>query len=218
MNVSTANSPSDPNETDQNNETQIADFWFDPLCPWAWNTSRWAGEVTQVRNVTFRWHIFSLGALNENNKDHHHAHQKVSLWGPARVVAAVAASEDQAAVKNLYDQLGTLIHPGARRDIEAVIPEALAEAGLLADYAAAMNDDSWDDVLREGNQEALSLVGEDVGVPIISVQGHAFFGPVISAVPRGEEAGKLWDGVNLVAAFPGFYELKRSRTQSPTFD
>lgn len=197
----------------------VADFWFDPVCPWAWISSRWAGEVTQVRDVEFRWHIFSLGALNEN-KDVEPEYRELlkKAWGPARVVAAARNAHGDSVIKPLYDELGNRIHLGKQKDYDIAIAEALQAVGLPQELALAAHREDLDDDLRAGNAEALSLVGDDVGVPIISVEGAAFFGPVLTPIPRGEQAGKLWDGVLLVATTPGFYELKRSRTVGPSFD
>lgn len=200
--------------------TGIADFWFDPLCPWAWMTSRWMDEVVQVRDVQVRWHVMSLAVLNEGRDlPEDYRSMMDAAWGPVRVVIAAQAEHGDDVVKPLYDALGTRIHPQGRGDdLDAVIAEALAEVGLPATLADAASSDAYDDRLRASHTEGISLVGEDVGTPVVSINDVAFFGPVVTPTPRGESAGRLWDGTVLVAGTPGFFELKRTRTQGPIFD
>jgi 2-hydroxychromene-2-carboxylate isomerase len=195
------------------------DFWFDPSCPWAWITSRWVDEVAALRDLDVTWHIMSLAVLNENS-DVSEAHRAFfpRALRYTRLVAAVAELHGQAAVKPLYDALGARIHPGRRTDVEAVIAEALAEAGLPAGLARFADSDEYDVPLRASHFDGIDRVGQDVGTPVISVGGHAFFGPVISPAPKGEQAAALWDGVVALANFDGFFELKRSRTRDPIFD
>ncbi|MGF1663040.1 MAG: DsbA family protein [Kineosporiaceae bacterium] len=198
----------------------VADFWFDPVCPWAWMTSRWMMEVERVRPVRVRWHVMSLSVLNEGNDDlpEFYRSRIPRWWKPVRVVTAVRRHHGEQAVKPLYDALGTRIHPGGRDDYDAVIAEALAEAGLPGELAAAASSTEYDEELRASHAEGIGLVGEDVGTPVVSVNGVAFFGPVVTPAPKGEAAGRLWDGTLLVASTPGFYEIKRTRTQGPVFD
>ncbi|GAA4423007.1 DsbA family protein [Georgenia halophila] len=200
--------------------TTSADFWFDPVCPWAWMTSRWMTEVEKVRDVKVQWHIMSLSVLNEGRDlPADYAESMKSAWQPARVVNAARELHGEEAIKPLYDALGTRIHPGGRRrELPAVIDEALAEAGLPADLARFAGTDELDDSLRASHQRAMDLVGEDVGTPVVAVDGAAFFGPVVTPAPKGEQAGKLWDGAVLVASTPGFYEIKRTRTTGPLFN
>ncbi len=195
------------------------DFWFDPTCPWAWMTSRWMEEVEQVRDVDVTWHIMSLAVLNEGQDlDPDYRKLMDRAWAPARVVNAARELHGQEFVKPLYDALGTRIHPGGRRDYDQIIVESLEEAGLPAELAGYGESEEFDESLRASHQRGISLVGEDVGTPIVSVDGTAFFGPVLTPAPRGEEAGRVFDGVVTVASYPGFYELKRTRTQGPIFD
>lgn len=195
------------------------DFWFDPTCPWAWMTSRWIEEVEQVRDVAVTWHIMSLAVLNEGQDlDPDYRKLMDRAWAPARVVNAARELHGQEFVKPLYDALGTRIHPGGRRDYDQIIVESLEEAGLPAELAGYGESEELDESLRASHQRGISLVGEDVGTPIVSVDGTAFFGPVLTPAPRGEEAGRVFDGVVTVASYPGFYELKRTRTQGPIFD
>lgn len=194
------------------------DFWFDPSCPWAWMTSRWVDEVAPHRELNVTWHIMSLYVLNED-KDVSDSYRRMldrSLHF-ARLVAAVGELEGGHAVKPLYDALGTRIHPGGRKDVEAIVAEALAEVGLPAEYARYADSDEFDAQLRASHADGIDRVGQDVGTPIIAVDGTAFFGPVISPTPRGEQALTLWDGVVAASAFDGFFELKRSRTREPIF-
>ena len=196
-----------------------ADFWFDPICPWAWMTSRWMLEVQQVRDVDVRWHVMSLAYLNEG-RDLPPDYRKVmdEAWGPARVVtAAVEAHGDQVALP-LYTALGNRFHLEQLPKDRATIEAALAEAALPLDLADAMDSDAHDEAMKKSHHAGMDQVGFEVGTPVISVEGVAFFGPVVSPTPRGEAAGRLWDGVRLVAGTDGFFELKRSRTRDPIFD
>ena len=205
--------------TQAEQQTGTVDFWFDPVCPWAWMTSRWMGEVEQVRDIQVRWHVMSLAVLNEGRDlpdDYRDLMDRA--WGPVRVVVAAQQQHGDDVVKKLYDAMGTRIHPGGEKDYDAVIVAALDEVGLPADLAKAAYSSEFDDALRASHAEGISQVGEDVGTPVVSVNGVAFFGPVVTPAPKGEAAGRLWDGAVLVAGTPGFYELKRTRTQGPVFD
>lgn len=196
------------------------DFWFDPSCPWAWMTSRWVDEVSRHRDLDVTWHVMSLAVLNEGNDGLDEAHRAAMprMLRYVRLVTAVAERVGPEHVKPLYDALGTRIHRQERTDADAVMAEALAEVGLDAGLLAAADSDEHDAALHASHSDGIGRVGQDVGTPVIAVDGVAFFGPVISPAPRGEEAVALWDGVVAVAAYPGFFELKRSRTVGPILD
>jgi protein-disulfide isomerase-like protein with CxxC motif len=198
--------------------TQL-DFWFDPLCPWAWITSRWVLEVEKVRPVQARWHVMSLAVLNEG-KDMPDQYKQFMLqaWGPVRVCIAAEQKFGPDVLLPLYTALGTRFHHEKAERDRATIEAALAEAGLPVELADAMDDESYDEALRASHADGMDRVGYDVGTPVISVNGTSFFGPVVSPIPRGEAAAQLWDGVLLVAGTDGFFELKRSRTRDPIFD
>ena len=195
-----------------------ADFWFDPLCPFAWITSRWIGEVEGVRDIETVWHVMSLAVLNEG-RDLEPAYRESmdNAWGMVRVIIAAQQQHGDATVKALYNAMGSLIHESGEQDRDLVITKALADCGLPATLAAAASTDAFDDQLRASHQEGISLVGQDVGTPVVAFNGTAFFGPVLTRIPRGEEAGKLWDATTAIAAYPHFFELKRSRTERPEF-
>jgi 2-hydroxychromene-2-carboxylate isomerase len=195
------------------------DFWFDPLCPWAWIASRWLLEVEKVRPVTARWHVMSLAVLNEG-KDLPEGYQELmaQAWGPVRVCIAAEQKLGPDVLLPLYTALGNRFHLGQAPKDRATIEAALAEAGLPTDLADAMDDPSFDEALRASHADGMDRVGYEVGTPVISVDGVSFFGPVISPIPRGEAAARLWDGVLAVAGTDGFFELKRSRFREPIFD
>ena len=201
-------------------EPTRVDFWFDPICPWAWITSRWMLEVQQVRPVELVWHVMSLAVLNGDKEDMTDRYRELmqSAWGPVRVLIAAEQAHGPEVLGPLYTALGTRFHlDKAPRDRET-ITAALAEAGLPASLADAMDSTEYDEAVRASHAEGIDRVGYEVGTPVISVHGASVFGPVISPIPRGEAAGKLWDGVQLVMATDGFFELKRSRTRDPIFD
>lgn len=200
--------------------TTTADLWFDPICPWAWMTSRWMLEVEKVRPITTTFHVMSLSVLNEGNDDLPEDYQETMrrAWGPVRVCTAAAQQHGESVLRDLYTALGTRRHNQGRELDRATVEEALGEVGLSASLADAMDSTAYDDDLRKSHQTGIELVGQDVGTPVISVEDTAFFGPVVSPAPKGEAAGRLWDGVVLVAATDGFYELKRTRDREPIFD
>ncbi|GAB3239680.1 mycothiol-dependent nitroreductase Rv2466c family protein [Kineosporia babensis] len=201
-------------------ERDTADFWFDPLCPFAWATSRWIIEVGKVRPIDVKWHVMSLSVLNEGRDELPQVYRDLMDrgWGPVRVVIAARELHGEKYVKALYDAMGALIHYEGEKDYSVVIEKALAEVGLPAELARYATSDEYDEQLRASHAEGIGKVGEDVGTPVVAFNDTAFFGPVITRVPTGEEAGKLWDGTLLLAANPYFFELKRTRTESPQFD
>ncbi|MDM7832626.1 mycothiol-dependent nitroreductase Rv2466c family protein [Cellulomonas edaphi] len=203
----------------ENTATPVVDFWFDPACPWAWMTSRWMDEVTQVRDVEVRWHVMSLAVLNEGREDLPERYRKLmdTAWAAVRVIIAAERDYGDKVVKPLYDALGTRIHPGKRSDLPAVIAEALEEVGLPADLAAVGDTDEVDDLLRASHARGIGLVGEDVGTPVVAIDGVGYFGPVVTPAPTGEAATQLFDGLVALTRVPGFYELKRTRTAGPQF-
>jgi len=197
-----------------------ADFWFDPLCPWAWVTSRWMVEVEQVRDVEVRWHVMSLIVLNEARQDitdEYRAKIQKAL-GPVRVCIAAEQAHGNEVLGPLYTALGTRRHNQAGEFDRALLEGALTDAGLPTSLADAAEDESYDAAVRASHEEGMKPVGDDVGTPVIHVEGRYFFGPVVTPAPRGEAAGTLWDAVMVVTGTPGFYELKRSRDTRPSFE
>ena len=205
-------------DTDQ--ELVPVDFWFDPICPWAWIASRWLLEVEKVRPVQPRWHVMSLSVLNEDKPDLSERYRELldTGWGPVRICIAAEQMFGPRVLGPLYTALGTRFHLEKAPRERVTYESAVAEAGLPPDLAGAADSADYDDALRASHADGMDRVGYEVGTPVISVKGTSIFGPVMSPIPRGEAAARLWDGVLLVAGTDGFFELKRSRTRDPIFD
>ena len=196
-----------------------ADFWFDPACPFAWITSRWMLEVEKVRDISVTWHIMSLAYLNQDKSDISDDYREWlrTAWQPVRVCMAVEQHHGKDALLRLYTALGTRRFLGGEEYTRETVEAALEDAGLSRELAEAMDDDSYDEAIKKSHHHGMDQVGDDVGTPTISFDGAAFFGPVLSAIPRGEEAGELWDGCITLARLPYFSELKRSRNRELDF-
>lgn len=211
--------------TKASNDKVIADFWFDPLCPWAWMTSRWMLEVEKVRPIEVRWHVMSLSVLNEDKMDQLSEDYREGIkdaWGPVRVVTAAQQLHGDGVIGDLYTALGVRFHNRGEGATREAIAAALDDVGLPASLVEYADSDKYDKELRASHKEGIDKVGQEVGTPVIAVPGDdgeqiAFFGPVVTPAPQGEAAAKLWDGTLMVAATPGFYEIKRTRTAGPDF-
>lgn len=199
-------------------EKTTAEFWFDPICPWAWMTSRWILEVEKVRDIDVQFNIFSLAHLNRSTTDEKYKLNFPKSWRTTRVIMAAKTNHGQQYVLPMYTAIGTRIHLKKMEIGTELLEEALVEVGLDKSLAAEMDNEAWNESIIESHERGIALVGNDVGTPLIKVGDFAFFGPVISPAPKGEAAGKLWDGVVGVASYPGFFEIKRSRTVGPIFD
>lgn len=199
--------------------TQFVDFWFDPSCPWAWLTSRWMLEVEQVRDVRTTFHVMSLSVLNEG-RDVPAGYRAFldAAWAPVRVALGVEREYGPDMLRAFYTAIGTRFHPGGEPRDRATLEAALVDVGLPAALADLGDVDVHDDDLRASHHAGMDPVGDDVGTPVLHVNGMALFGPVISPAPKGEAAGELFDGFVKVTAYPGFFELKRTRMVDPIFD
>jgi 2-hydroxychromene-2-carboxylate isomerase len=198
---------------------QTVDLWFDPVCPWAWMTSRWLDEVARQRPIVVRWHVMSLSVVNEGRElEPSYRRLMDESWGAVRVLVAAAQAHGDGVLKPLYDAMGMRRHPGGRTDTDAILAESLAEVGLPGELAGAARSAAYDEALRASTAGAIALVGDDVGTPVVAIDGVGFFGPVVTPAPRGAQALAMFDGLALMTGVPGFYELKRSRTSGPVFD
>jgi hypothetical protein len=209
--------------TQTSQEQEQAQFWFDPLCPWAWITSRWMLEVEKVRPVQTDWRIMSLAYLNLTQHDgkgldQDYVERMKKAWGPVRVCAAAAQQKGPDILGPLYTAIGTRFHVQGLREDPGTLPGALAEVGLPESLAGAADSTEYDELIKASHNEAFDQVGLDVGTPVIRIRGKALFGPVITPAPKGEAAGRLWDGFVLVTEADGFFELKRTRDRKPSFE
>ena len=199
--------------------TTTVDFWFDPTCPWAWMTSRWLLEVEKVRDVEVTFHVMSLSVLNDGRDlpEDYLAHMK-DAWLPARAALLVEQRHGSEKLRDFYTEIGTRFHLRQEPETPDVVRAALAAVGADEEIADLAQTDAFDDDLRRSHHEGMDPVGDEVGTPVLRINGMSLFGPVISPAPKGEEAGSLFDGVEKVTAYPGFFELKRTRTVGPIFD
>lgn len=199
--------------------TTIVDFWFDPTCPFAWMTSRWMLEVEKVRDAKTVFHVMSLSVLNEGRDlPEDYREMMDEAWVPARAALLVEQRHGSEKLREFYTEIGTRFHPlGEPRTLDT-LRAALDAVGADKDIIDIAQTDAVDEDLRRSHHEGMDPVGEDVGTPVVRVNGMSLFGPVVSPAPKGEEAGDLFDGFVKVTAYPGFFELKRSRTVGPIFD
>ena len=196
-------------------------FGFDVICPFAWQTSRWIKEVEKVRDIEVEWVPMSLAVLNDGRDlDEGYMEGMKAAWGPARVFAKVKLEAPEK-VGELYTAMGTAIHAGGEGGkkgfggYDDVIKRALEEVGLDTSYAEVANTEDVDTELRKFHEDTMKPVGDEVGTPVLHLGDTAFFGPVITRVPEGEEAGEIFDAAVRLAEYPYFFEVKRSRTEMP---
>lgn len=196
------------------------EMWFDPACPWAWITSRWLLEVQQVRDVEVVFKVMSLGVLNEGRDldPDYRRFLDTESWIGARASAGVAETGDPELLARFYTALGTRYHQLQEPRAVETVRAALADVGADPTIADRAQTDAFDASMRASHGEAIAAVGDEVGTPVVRVNGMALFGPVLSPAPKGEQAGELFDGFVKMTAYPGFFELKRTRTVGPIPD
>jgi predicted DsbA family dithiol-disulfide isomerase len=200
-------------------ENVAVQFYFDPVCPWAWLTSRWMLEVEQVRPVNVSWHVMSLAILNESKDISEEYRERVkNSIGPSRLCVAAEQQHGTEFVLPLYTALGSYIHQRRRERDQAMYEAALSDAGLPVALAELAQSEKYDDLVRASHERAMAGVGDDVGTPVLVTERFSIFGPVVSPHPTGERAGLFWDAVSYVSGTDGFFELKRTRNARPIID
>ncbi len=200
--------------------TRKVEMWFDTLCPWAWMTSRWLVEVAKVRDISVQWNVMSLFYLNESRTHisaEYLTNAKKAL-APLRIIVTAENLYGNRVAGDLYTAFGEEIHLNKMKFSPQLNSKVLSRFSFSNELLECADDTSLDELILASHKNAMSLVGEDVGTPIVSIEGISFFGPVISPAPKGEEAGKLFDGAYAVASYPGFFEMKRTRTVGPIFE
>jgi hypothetical protein len=201
-------------------ETKKVEMWFDTLCPWAWMTSRWLVEVSKVRDISIQWNVMSLYYLNESRShiSTEYLDNAKKALGPLRIIVAAEKLYGNQVAGELYTAFGEEIHLNKMKFSPELNSKVLSRFSFPDDLLPSADDISLDESILVSHKDGMGRVGEDVGTPIVSIEGVSFFGPVISPAPKGEDAGKHFDGAYAVASYPGFFEMKRTRTVGPIFN